>query len=351
MLAPIDEDEADVDLEATNHWSRGIRVTPGPRKNLSDFEQVRKLGSGNFGDAYLCRDKTTKSEYAMKKLYKGNYHKPGGRLEQRMHRQERDTLRLCGVHENVASLCYAFEADSCFVLITEFCDLGNLSAYARSNGKPGFMPDVARDCGMQILHGLGHMHRHWILHRDVKPENIALKSSSGRPVLKLIDFGLAKRANNRQSATIVGSYGYLAPELVGAMQIVGGPFRQGTTTYDGRVDIYSFGVTLFFLFVGLEAEHPENRTVWTHDQVQRMLVNEHNLLWKCAPYIRNYDKHNTSAREILSRMRECRAVTAVQALTKTEPSERTETVGKAFELSFFGVPGTSSASQSSESLS
>ncbi len=107
---------------------------------------------------------------------------------------------------------------------------------------------VASAClhAQQVALGLQHAHEHGMVHRDIKPHNLILSRQGGKPVVKILDFGLAKatREGNTQteltgSGQMLGTPDYIAPE-----QTV------DAARADIRADIYSLGCTLYFLLAG-----------------------------------------------------------------------------------------------------
>src|SRR5262249_6200463 len=116
------------------------------------------------------------------------------------------------------------------VPITEYCDKAHLTPQERL---ALFVP---------VCQAIQHAHQKGIIHRDVKPSNILVTLADGKPVPKVIDFGVAKATEQRltertvftQSGTIVGTLEYMAPEQA-EMSALG---------VDTRSDIYSLGVVL-----------------------------------------------------------------------------------------------------------
>ena len=175
------------------------------------------------------------------RLVKQDYVTRKSAVERALPKRERDTLFLSGRHPNVAFLECAFETNTYWVLVTEFCEMGSLNKYIKSKGDPGLSPEICARLTGQTLIGLDHIHSSDIMHRDIKPDNIGLGGTMDEPIAKLIDFGFAKRASAKQSRTIVGSYGYCAPEIDHARAMFGA-LRQAAEFYDERVDLYSFGI-------------------------------------------------------------------------------------------------------------
>jgi serine/threonine protein kinase len=102
--------------------------------------------------------------------------------------------------------------------------------------------DVAFDVMEQVAAGLGHAHRHGVVHRDIKPANILLRQrSTGRPVAKVADFGIASVAaakDGGHAAAYIGTPHYMSPE-----QAAGEPVVPAS-------DLYSLGVVMYRALTG-----------------------------------------------------------------------------------------------------
>ncbi|MDX1997904.1 MAG: sigma 54-interacting transcriptional regulator [Thermoanaerobaculia bacterium] len=109
----------------------------------------------------------------------------------------------------------------------------------RSLFAAGFDPAVLRELAAGLAAGLGHIHRHGLVHLDVKPDNLGFVTGDERRVV-LLDFGLAtERAAEGEHGRIRGTLAYTAPEVL--LQ----------DRYDHRADFYSLGLTLFELATGV----------------------------------------------------------------------------------------------------
>jgi len=321
VLARIDEEDA----LPTDNYVLADRV------RMSDFDIEERLGSGAYASVWRCRKRSNGEEFAMKRLLKTNYvHRTGASAQ--LPRRERDTLFVAGRHENVAYLESAFETDSYWVIITELCKLGSLSKHIKRDGG-GLGTREAKRISKQVLTGVRHLHNRCILHRDLKPDNVGLSGRREEPTAKLIDFGFAKRAEANQSNTIVGSYGYVAPEIETARQFFGA-LRRAAESHDERIDMYAYGVMLFVIFVGREAMTdalPQYRTLWSHEQFRGMLFNASHAMWRCQLYI----SKSIDGALLLHRMKECSALDTISNLTETEPLRRTRNCNAALEQQFF----------------
>jgi tetratricopeptide (TPR) repeat protein/tRNA A-37 threonylcarbamoyl transferase component Bud32 len=128
--------------------------------------------------------------------------------------------------------------------ITDYCDAHRLATDARL------------ELFEQVCHGVQHAHHKGVIHRDIKPSNVLVREENGRPIPKIIDFGLAKAMGaqlvDRSLVTRLGQHvgtpGYMSPEQAGPAGF----------DVDTRSDVYSLGVLLFDLLTGkLPFEAPD----------------------------------------------------------------------------------------------
>ncbi|XP_035818837.1 uncharacterized protein [Zea mays] len=117
-------------------------------------------------------------------------------------------------HPNIIRLIDVVQTQSCLYLVLELCEGGDLAAFIRRNGSVD--ERVARNFMKQIGAGLQVLHRHHVVHRDLKPQNILLSSPrSSDAILKISDFGLARFLGPGEYAdTSCGSCLYMAPEVM-----------------------------------------------------------------------------------------------------------------------------------------
>jgi len=153
-----------------------------------------------------------------------------------------------------------------FFLVTELlrANLHQVGAAARARGSPYFTPDRARSVARQLLRSLSFMHSLRMIHGDVKPENVLLKSHAACEVA-LIDLGSVTYAGDPPSAYIQ-SRAYRAPEVV-----LGLP-------YDGRIDVWSVGCVV--------AELVSGRVLFHADSAAGLLARVAGILGPPPPWMR-----------------------------------------------------------------
>src|SRR2546423_891786 len=225
------------------------RLTPGPLR-YAHFEVETgadgfpvELGAGAMAITYRARDTVLNSLVALKVIDRKVAQNPGARS--RFLREARAAANIR--HPNVARVTYYGEQDGeCFYAM-ELVDGETLEAHVRREGP---MPlAVALSVTEQAARALSAAEACGVVHRDIKPSNVMLETdASGALRIKLIDYGVAKvmspRAQSRAEQTQAGFIG--TPAFASPEQFAGA----GPLSVDTRSDIYSLGVTLWYLLTG-----------------------------------------------------------------------------------------------------
>ena len=201
------------------------------RVTVNDFQIVRLLGQGAFGQVLLVRKRDTKQLYAMKILNKQQLRE----LNQIAHAQTERRLLEVLDHPFIVKLRFAFQTRKSLYLVMDYCPGGELYFHLTRSGP--FQEHKARFYAAQIVLALEYLHSKDIVYRDLKPENLLLDA---RGNVVLTDFGLSKEnvKDHASARSFVGSPEYLAPEVL---------TRSG---HGKAADFYSLGVVLYELLTG-----------------------------------------------------------------------------------------------------
>src|SRR5216110_118211 len=234
--------------EAERPAARG-RLTPGPLRYAHFEVEVGadgfpvELGAGAMAITYRARDTVLNSTVALKVIDRRVAQNPGARS--RFLREARAAANIH--HPNVARVTYYGEQDGeCFYAM-ELVKGETLEARVRRDGPMPFA--VALEVVEQGARALAAAEACGVVHRDIKPSNIMLESdASGALRVKLIDYGVAKVMGpqaepgiEQTQAGFIGTPAFASPEqFVGVQQL----------PIDTRSDIYSLGVTLWYLLTG-----------------------------------------------------------------------------------------------------
>jgi serine/threonine-protein kinase len=200
---------------------------------LDKYELLERVGQGGMAIVYRGLDRTLKRTVAIKILHKhlSDYQEARDRFE----REAQAVAKLR--HENILEIFdYSAKADSESYIVTEFIDGQTLKQFFTD--RPIGYPEVGAMIMLQVARALAHAHAGGILHRDVKPENIMIRSDG---VVKLMDFGISHMVDlERLTVTgqLLGSPAYMAPE-----HVEGRPL-------DFRTDVFAVGIVLYQLTVG-----------------------------------------------------------------------------------------------------
>src|SRR4029079_10027243 len=207
------------------------------------YRLLERIGAGGMGEVWKAHDGRLDRIVAVKRLLRSTLSNDAGR--ERFRREALTLSRLS--HAGIATV-FDFDSEGDHqLLVMEFVPGGTLESRLRE----GPLPLVQlQSLGAAVADALEYAPCHGVLHRDLKPGNVAL-TTEGQP--KILDFGLAllltgdaETGRLTQAGTVMGSLAYMAPEQLAGEE------------EDSRTDVYALGVTLFELATG-QRPFPQER--------------------------------------------------------------------------------------------
>lgn len=219
-----------------NLWKCDLEVTQ--LLAARDYILVKKLQEGGFGRVELVYHSPTCRLLALKTMKELSEI-----MAKRFEREVRFTREM--VHPNLVRYVDSGMWGTQPYLVMQFVEGGSLRDHLLERNRP-LSPFEAVEFMTGTLAGLEFMHRHFILHRDLKPDNILLKKdASGQMIPKLTDLGLAKKYTESggtmltQKGTGMGTILYMCPEQI-----------KDTRSVKEPADLYALGVTLYEMLTG-----------------------------------------------------------------------------------------------------
>jgi serine/threonine protein kinase/WD40 repeat protein len=237
-----------------------------PGTVIGPYKLLEQIGEGGFGVVFMAEQtQPLRRKVALKVL------KPGMDTRQVVARFEAERQALAIMdHPNIAHVFDGGEAASgrpYFVMelvrglpITDFCDHSHLLVRQRL------------ELFVSVCQAVQHAHHKGIIHRDLKPSNIMVTLHDGTPVVKVIDFGIAKALGQQLTdktlftnfAQMMGTPTYMSPEQA---QLSG-------LDMDTRTDIYSLGVLLYELLTSTTPCDKERLRTAAYDEILRIIREE-----------------------------------------------------------------------------
>jgi serine/threonine protein kinase len=239
------------------------RPSEGPGTTIGPYKLLQVIGEGGFGVVYMAeQEEPVRRRVALKIIKLGmDTRQVIARFE-----AERQALALME-HPSIARVLDAGATETgrpYFVMelvkgvpITEYCDSDRLS----TNERIALFREVCA--------AVQHAHQKGIIHRDIKPSNVLVTLHDGKPVPKVIDFGISKATNQRLTektlftdyGQFIGTPAYMSPEQA----------EMSGFDVDTRSDIYSLGVLLYELLTGTTPFDAETLRQAGYGEIQRII--------------------------------------------------------------------------------
>ncbi len=196
------------------------------------YEIIKSIGEGGMANVYLANDTILDREVAVKVL-RGDLSTD----EKFIRRFQREALSVSNLsHPNIVEVYDVGEEDGQYYIVMEYIEGKTLKQLLNKRGALT-LPEVI-DIMTQLTDGLSHAHEAYIIHRDIKPQNIMIEDNG---TVKITDFGIAMAVNATQftqTNSVMGTVHYLPPEQANG---------KGATV---KSDIYSLGILMYELLTG-----------------------------------------------------------------------------------------------------
>ena len=237
------------------------------------YEILERIGSGGMSDVYKAKChklnryvaiKVLKPEYSEDKTFVSKF--------------KAEAQAAAGLmHANIVNVYDVGEENGIYYIVMELVEGITLKKYIEKKGVLGVSEAVS--IAIQVAQGIDAAHKHNIVHRDIKPQNIII-SKEGK--VKVTDFGIARAASsNTINSSVMGSVHYISPEQA----------RGGYS--DEKSDIYSFGITLYEMLTGrvpfegdttvaIALQHIQDEIVSPRQYVPEIPVSVEKIVLKCT---------------------------------------------------------------------
>lgn len=194
------------------------------------YEIIEQIGTGGMSNVYKAKCHKL-NRYVAIKVLKQEFNEDHTFVS-KFRAEAQSAAGL--THPNIVNVYDVGDEDGIYYIVMELIEGITLKKYIEKRGRIPYKE--AASIAIQVANGMEAAHKHNIVHRDIKPQNIII-SKEGK--VKVTDFGIAKAASSSTiTSSAMGSVHYISPEQA----------RGGYS--DARSDIYSFGITLFEMLTG-----------------------------------------------------------------------------------------------------
>lgn len=253
------------------------------------YEILEKIGSGGMADVYKAKCHKL-NRYVAVKVLKPEFTEDRNFIS-KFRAEAQSAAGL--MHANIVNVYDVGEENGIHYIIMELIEGITLKKYIEKKGKLGVREAVS--IAIQVAQGIEAAHKHHIVHRDIKPQNIII-SKEGK--VKVTDFGIARAAStNTINSAVMGSVHYISPEQA----------RGGYS--DEKSDLYSFGIMLFEMLTGsvpfegdttvaVALQHIQDDMVSPRKYVPEIPVSVEKIILKCTQ--KKTDRRYQNATELIA---------------------------------------------------
>jgi len=256
------------------------------------YEVISKIGTGGMADVYKGKD-TMLNRFVAIKVLKKEY-----REDENFVRKFRSEAQAAAglMHPNIVNVYDVGEDRGLYYMIMELVEGITLKSYIDKKGALSAREVIS--IGIQMCAGIEAAHKHHIIHRDIKPQNIMI-SKDGK--VKVTDFGIARAATSHTvSSNAMGSVHYTSPEQA----------RGGVS--DAKSDIYSIGITLYEMATGelpfdgestvaIAIKHLQEEITPPSEHADHIPYSLEQIILKCT--MKSADKRYASVPELVQDMK------------------------------------------------
>ena len=279
------------------------------------YEIIKTIGEGGMANVYLADDKILERKVAIKVL-RGDLSSD----EKFIRRFKREALSVSNLsHPNIVEVYDVGEEDGNYYIVMEYIEGKTLKQLLQKRGALTLTEVI--DIMTQLTDGLSHAHEAYIIHRDIKPQNIMIEDNG---LIKITDFGIAMALNNTQltqTNSVMGSVHYLPPE-----QAQG----KGSTI---KSDIYSLGILMYELLTGsvpykgdtaveIALKHMKEKLPSIRKQNPTIPQSVENIVIKATA--KNPKNRYDSVRDMYNDIKECMDKTGVKRISFEYPENDLE---------------------------
>ena len=293
-------------------------LSEGPGTVIGRYKLLEKIGEGGMAVVYMAEQAPSTRSVPFGPARTGVLSDSEGTIRRKV------ALKIIKLGMDTKQVIARFEAERQALAMMDHPNIAKvLDAGATETGRPYFVMELVKGVSItdycdanslstnerlklftEVCNAVQHAHQKGIIHRDIKPSNVMVTHHDGRPVPKVIDFGIAKAINQKLTektlftryAHIIGTPAYMSPEQAELSDL----------DIDTRTDIYSLGVLLYELLTGTPPFGEEELRKAGYIEMQRIIREQEPLrpstkLSTLGGTLTDIAKHRSATPEVLTK--------------------------------------------------